>query len=218
MPQIFRPRANGLVTIVLFGTAVSVVAIAAVAVIVGRSPYSTAVYYTPEQPVPFSHEHHVGALGIDCRYCHTSVEQSSFAGIPSTHLCMTCHSQIFTDQKMLAPVRQSLMRGEPIHWVRVYDLADFVYFNHRVHVQNGIGCASCHGRVDKMPLMQQAKRLSMEWCLACHRNPAPNLRPLDKITAMGYEPASDGIPGEKLMKRYGIDHPNRLSECYTCHR
>ncbi|MDN5850662.1 MAG: cytochrome c family protein [Nitrococcus sp.] len=192
--------------------------VAVAAVIVGRSPYSSAVNYTPEQPVPFSHQHHVGALGIDCRYCHTSVEQSSFAGIPSTHTCMTCHSQIFTDQKMLAPVRQSLMRDAPIHWVRVHDLADFVYFNHRIHVQNGVGCESCHGRVDKMPLMQQAKPLSMQWCLGCHRNPAPNLRPLGKITAMGYQPAQDGIPGEVLMQRYGIDHPNRLSECYTCHR
>lgn len=217
MPQIFRPRANGLVAIVLFGIALAVAAVAAVAMIVGRSPYSSAVNYTPEQPVPFSHQHHTGGLGIDCRYCHTSVEQSSFAGIPSTHTCMTCHSQLFTDEQMLAPVRQSLERNQPLRWVRVHDLADFVYFNHRVHVQNGVGCASCHGQVDQMPLMQQKKPLSMQWCLGCHRNPGPHLRPLSKITDMTYDASEDGIPGHTLIERYHIE-TDTLSECYTCHR
>lgn len=220
MPQVFRPRANALVSVVLFSAALVVVAATVAAVLVSRSPYATAVNYTPEQPVPFSHQHHVGVLGIDCRYCHTGVEQSSFAGIPPTHTCMTCHSQIFTDQKMLAPVRASLMRDEPIHWVRVHDLADFVYFNHRIHVQNGIGCESCHGRVDEMALMRQAKPLTMSWCLDCHEDPAPNLRPKDKVYDLDWQPppkAERAALGRDLMRRYGI-HAGRLTNCTVCHR
>src|SRR5699024_1844366 len=150
------------------------------AIVVGSSHYDSGQNLTVEQPVPFSHKHHVSGLGIDCLYCHTSVMDSQFAGVPATHVCMTCHSQVWTNADMLAPVRQSLKKNEPLHWQRVHDLADFVYFNHSVHVNNGVGCESCHGRVDQMPLMEQRKSLSMQFCLSCHTNPAPNLRPPDK--------------------------------------
>ncbi|HET8702032.1 MAG TPA: cytochrome c3 family protein, partial [Nitrococcus sp.] len=131
--------------------------------------------------------------------------------------CMTCHSQLWTNAQMLAPVRASLKQNKPLHWIRVTDLPDFVYFNHAIHVNNGVGCESCHGRVDKMPLMRQVRTMSMGWCLSCHTNPAPNLRPPDKITAMGYDPRKDGISGQALLRRYHI-YTDRLIECYTCHR
>lgn len=217
MPQIFRPWANELVAIIICGFLVVVLGAAVIGWKLSDSSYVSSVGFTPEQPVPFSHKHHAGGLGINCRYCHTSVYQSGFAGIPATHTCMTCHSQLWTNTQMLEPVRASLKRDEPLHWQRVTDLPDFVYFNHSIHVNNGVGCESCHGRVDQMPLMQQVKPMSMAWCLSCHRNPAPYLRPPDKITAMGYVAASDGISGQELLQHYEI-YTDRLIECYTCHR
>lgn len=217
MPQIFRPRANELVSIILCGFLVVVVGAAVIGWKLSDSPYVSSVGFTPEQPVPFSHKHHAGGLGIDCRYCHTSVYQSAFAGIPPTHTCMTCHSQLWTNAQMLAPVRASLEQDKPLHWLRVTDLPDFVYFNHAIHVNNGVGCESCHGRVDQMPLMRQVKSMSMSWCLSCHTDPAPNLRPPDKITAMAYDPSKDGVSGQALLRHYRID-TDRLIECYTCHR
>ncbi len=217
MASLFRPRANALSAIILIGILVLVVAFCIAGYLYYQSPYHTGTGYAPEQPVPFSHQHHVGGLGIDCQYCHTSVKTSDFAGIPPTHTCMTCHSQEWTNAEMLAPVRQSLAQDEPLRWVRVHNLADYVYFSHRAHVNNGVGCESCHGRVDKMPLMVQKKPLSMQWCLECHRNPAPNLRPENRITAMGYSPGNDGVAGEELIEHYGIPL-DRLTECTTCHR
>lgn len=217
MPQIFPPQANGLVSIILWAFAIVVVGAAVIGWKLSDSAYVSSIGFTPEQPVPFSHKHHVGGLGIDCRYCHTSVYKSAFAGIPATHICMTCHSQLWTNAQMLAPVRVSLKQDKPLHWQRVTDLPDFVYFNHSIHVNNGVGCESCHGRVDKMPLMRQVKPMSMGWCLSCHTNPAPNLRPPDKITAMGYDPRKDGLSGQALLRRYHI-YTDRLIECYTCHR
>lgn len=217
MPQIFRPRANELVSIILCGSLVVVVGAAVIGWKLSDSPYVSSVGFTPEQPVPFSHKHHAGGLGIDCRYCHTSVYRSAFAGIPPTHTCMTCHSQLWTNAQMLQPVRASLEQDKPLHWLRVTDLPDFVYFNHAIHVNNGVGCESCHGRVDQMPLMRQVKSMSMSWCLSCHTNPAPNLRPPDKITAMAYDPSKDGVSGQALLRHYQID-TDRLIECYTCHR
>ncbi|MEC9483609.1 MAG: cytochrome c3 family protein [Halomonas sp.] len=217
MPQIFPRRANALTNLWLWMAAIAIVGVVALAITIGSSAHDTGTYSTPEQPVPFSHEHHVSGLGIDCQYCHTSVEKSDFAGLPPTYTCMTCHSQLWTNAEMLEPVRQSLKRDEPIHWYRVHDLADYAYFSHRAHVNNGVGCESCHGRVDEMPITSQREPLTMQWCLSCHRNPAPNLRPPDKITAMGYDPASDGIPGHELMERYAIRTDN-LTECVTCHR
>lgn len=217
MAQVFKPRANALTFVLLSGILVTVIGIVVISIGLGASPYATGVNETPSQPVPFSHKHHAGRLGIDCRYCHTGVERSAFAGIPPSSTCMTCHSQLWTDADMLAPVRESVRRQEPLRWTRVHDLADFVYFNHRAHVMNGVGCESCHGRVDRMPLTQQKEPLTMQWCLDCHRNPAPALRPRNRITAMGYRRGPGDPSGEELMERYGI-HADTLMECHVCHR
>lgn len=172
------------------------------------------------QPVPFSHKHHVGALGISCSYCHTAVEKSASAGLPDTTTCMSCHSQLWTNAEMLAPVRESARTGRPIHWKRVHDLPDYVYFNHSIHIAKGIGCESCHGRVDRMPLMRQAKRLDMKFCLNCHRDPEKHIRPRDEVFAMGWKPPRNvdrEAYGKKLAQKYGVDHTG-LTDCVTCHR
>lgn len=217
MPQIFKYRANALTSIILAGFALLIITSVAVIIALDHSPYATGQGATPTQLIPFSHEHHVSGLGIDCRYCHDSVEKSSFAGIPDTHTCMTCHSQVWTEADMLEPVRQSLEQGIPLVWTRVHDLADFTYFNHQAHVTNGVGCESCHGRVDQMPLISQAEPLTMEWCLDCHRDPGPRLREIDQITSMGYQPPKDENRESELLEQYDI-HTERLTECVTCHR
>jgi hypothetical protein len=186
------------------------------------SGYVTLVGWVRTQPVPFSHLHHVGELGIDCRYCHTGVETSAVAGFPSTQICMTCHSQIWTQAPMLAPVRQSLAMDRPLTWHRVAQLPDYVYFNHSIHVARGVPCVACHGRVDKMPLMARAQPFQMQWCLSCHRNPAPQLRPHDDITRMdwsSWDPKSSDhkLYGQIMMKTYNID-PAKLDDCNICHR
>lgn len=216
MPQIFQYRANALTSIILAGTALFVIIVAAAVVALDHSPYATGQGNTPTQSVPFSHQHHVDGLGIDCRYCHTSVETSSFAGIPDSYTCMSCHSQVWTEADMLRPVRESLEQEKPLVWTRVHDLADFTYFNHQAHVNNGVGCETCHGRVDRMPLMRQAESLTMEWCLDCHRDPGPRLRPADEITTQGYRSAGDSTASD-FIEHYDI-HTDRLTECVTCHR
>ncbi|HXE66509.1 MAG TPA: cytochrome c3 family protein [Rhodanobacteraceae bacterium] len=170
-----------------------------------------------EQVVPFSHKHHVGDDGIDCRYCHQSVEQSAFAGIPSLSTCMTCHSQLYTHQKMLAPLLTAFDSGVPLHWQRVYKLPDFVYFNHGIHVAKGVGCASCHGPVDEMPLMSRNEHLTMQWCLSCHRDPAKHLRPRDEVFNLHWHAKDPLALGAVLMRKYHID-TRRLTDCSTCHR
>ncbi|WP_347331430.1 hypothetical protein [Marinimicrobium locisalis] len=216
MAQLFRPRANAIVRLVMAAFFATTLIGACFAIALNHSPYLTGVGSTPEQPVPFSHKHHVGGLGIDCRYCHTSVEQSTFAGLPDTRTCMTCHSQLWTNAEMLEPVRESLKRDEPLRWQRVHNLADYVYFDHRAHVTNGVGCESCHGRVDKMPLTSQRAPLTMQWCLDCHRSPAPHLRGAEAITAMGHPPP-DSTTQRQLMQQFDIE-PERMSECDVCHR
>ncbi len=192
-----------------------------------RSDYVTGVRVFRDQPVPFSHQHHVSGLGIDCRYCHTSVEKSSFAGIPQTEICMNCHSQIWINSPMLAPVRESYASwksnqdtGKSISWVRVHNLADFVYFNHSIHVAKGVGCATCHGRVDRMPLTTQVASLHMEWCLECHRYPERYVRPRDKVFVMDWDPSQEGTDqatlGRKLVAEYQIRQDN--TSCSVCHR
>jgi hypothetical protein len=157
-----------------------------------RSPWVTRQGQRSEQPVPFSHKHHVQGLGLQCQYCHTTVEKSSYAGIPPTKTCINCHAQIWTNAQLLEPVRTSWATGESVPWIRVHDLPDFVFFNHSIHVNKGLGCATCHGRVDQMPLMYEQNTLQMEWCLDCHRNPAKNLRPTSQVYNMAWEkPASD---------------------------
>jgi hypothetical protein len=172
-----------------------------------------------EQPIPFSHKHHVGDDGIDCRYCHTSVEKSSFAGLPQTEICMTCHSQLFKDAPVLAPLFQSFETGKPLHWNRVHDLPDFVYFNHSIHVNKGIGCASCHGEVDQMPLTWPTQSLEMQWCLSCHREPERYIRPREQVFNLHWQPsaAEQAVLGPLLVKQYHVQK-ERITDCSICHR
>lgn len=178
--------------------------------------FNTDVGLAPEQPVLFSHKHHVSDDGIDCRYCHTSVETSAFAGIPPTETCMGCHSQIWRNANLLEPVRASYRTGTSLEWTRVHDLPDFVYFNHSIHVAKGIGCSTCHGRVDRMPLVYKVNTLFMSWCVECHRDPARYVRPRGEVFNMAYEyPANQEELGARLVKEYRIQS---LTDCYTCHR
>src|SRR6184192_129514 len=181
-----------------------------------RSPYLTRQNITREQPVQFSHKHHVGDDGIDCRYCHTSVEESSFAGIPSTKICMNCHTQIWAESPILEPVRESFRTGKSLQWTRVHNLPGFVYFDHSIHVHKGIGCSTCHGRVDQMPLMWRENTLYMDWCLECHREPERFVRPREYVFSMDYLPPADQLAlGRKLVREYKIQ---KLTSCSTCHR
>ena len=218
MAQVFRPWTNGITRLILGGSLLAIIVVVIVWVALPRSSWDTLIGRAVAQQVPFSHQHHVAGLGLDCRYCHTGVEESSFAGIPATEICMTCHSQIWTDAEMLEPVRQSFLTGERLVWNRVHDLADFVFFNHAIHVNNGVPCAECHGRVDTMPLTWRAEPLTMQWCLGCHRDPSRRLRPSDAITAMEWRPEEprDQLAA-RLMEEYDI-HPEKLTDCYVCHR
>ena len=183
-----------------------------------RSPYVNSVGIPREQPVPFSHKHHVNGLGIDCRYCHTSVEEVAFAGIPPVKTCMTCHSQIWTEAPVLEPIRASYRTDKAIEWIRVHDLPDFVYFNHSIHVRKGVGCVSCHGQVDQMPLMMKANSLDMQWCIACHKQPEQYLRPREAVFQMDWKPEGNQLAlGEQLLKDYHVDKAKMLN-CSICHR
>ncbi len=219
MSQIFHPSTNIISKLSILGALLVLAVVILVLAEIFRSPYATGAHMAIEQPLQFSHEHHVGDDGIDCRYCHTSVEASSFAGIPSTEICMNCHSQIFADAPYLEPVRESWRTGKPLRWRRVHDLPDFVYFDHSIHVQKGIGCVICHGRVDKMPLIWQVRSLHMDWCLECHRRPEKYLMPRDKVFSMDWQPPPDQIEmGLKLVKEYNIPGPELLTSCSICHR
>jgi hypothetical protein len=216
MPQIFSRSAN---TVAPLSIAIAILLVGGgILSIMGldRSEYITEIGVAKVQPVQFSHRHHAGQLGIHCAYCHSSVEVSSFAGIPPTHTCMSCHSQIWINSPTLEPVRESYRSGQSIEWVRVHDLPDFVYFNHSIHINKGIGCASCHGRVDQMPQIYKAQSLQMQWCLDCHRQPERHIRPRDKIYDMAYQPAGDQMElGRRLVAEYKVQ---KLLDCYTCHR
>jgi hypothetical protein len=176
------------------------------------------VFEPVAQPIAFSHKHHVGDDGIDCRYCHTSVEKSGFAGMPSTSICLSCHSQLFLDSPLLAPLHESARSGRPIQWVRVHDLPDFVYFEHDIHVNKGVACVECHGRVDQMPLTWRTASLEMQWCLGCHRNAPQHIRPLSKVLSMA--PQRPLTPDEvrQLDRLYRLRSTNALTNCSTCHR
>jgi hypothetical protein len=192
MAQVFDRSSNALARASLVLTGLIVIALGFGLDELQRSPWVTRQGQRPDQPVPFSHKHHVEGLGLQCQYCHTSVEKSSYAGIPPTKTCINCHAQIWTNAALLKPVRDSWATGQSINWIRVHDLPDYVYFNHEIHVNKGIGCASCHGRVDQMPLMYMQNTLQMEWCLNCHRNPGVNLRPTSEIYNMAWAgPSSD---------------------------
>ena len=219
MAQIFHQSTNTISKFSIFGFLFIVAGLTWVGAEINRSPYITQAEVAREQPIQFSHAHHVGGMGIDCRYCHTTVETSSFAGIPPTKTCMNCHSQIWVDSPFLEPVRSSFRTGESLQWTRVNDLPDFVYFNHSIHVNKGIGCDTCHGKVDQMPLMWQHASLQMEWCLECHRQPEKYLRPKEQVYNMQYQPPANQLElGKELRNKYKIPSTSLLTDCSTCHR
>ncbi len=219
MAQIFSRTADTRFRAVLVAILAVALGSLAVAGVYARSQYAQDVARTPHQPVPFSHEHHAGELGIDCRYCHTTVETSANAGMPPTHTCMTCHSQIWTNAKMLEPVRQSLAQDRSIVWQRVTRVPDYVYFRHDIHIAKGVGCVECHGRIDRMPLTYRAKALPMKFCLDCHRDPGPRLRPHDAVFDFDWKPPADkAVLEKKLLRLYKIHSPQTLTECGVCHR
>jgi hypothetical protein len=219
MARVFHPLFNTIAKASIFGGIFLAGGVVWLATAIERSSYVTDAGVTRQQPVPFSHEHHVRGLGIDCRYCHTSVVDSGFAGIPPTKTCMTCHSKIWTNASLLDPVRESWRNNTPIRWQRVNNLPDFVYFNHSIHVAKGIGCSTCHGRVDKMPLTFQAASLQMEWCLTCHRAPERFIRPRNQIFNMEWVPPPDqDRAGAELAHQYNLIPRQLLQNCSLCHR
>ncbi|WP_240475375.1 cytochrome c3 family protein [Vulgatibacter incomptus] len=180
------------------------------------SPKHTEVGYAPTQPVAYSHKLHAGDLGIDCRYCHVAVEKGPKASVPSADICMNCHTVVKHDSPKLALVRESYANGTPIEWIKVHKVADFAYFSHAQHVNKGVGCVECHGRVDQMETVRVSEPLSMSWCLDCHRNPGPHLRPKDQITNMGWAPEGDREQlGQELVEKYHVSPP---TDCSGCHR
>jgi hypothetical protein len=219
MPQVFPRWTNVGSKMSIFGTLTFLALLTWACIVYVQSSYGTNAGLSLVQPVPFSHQHHVGVLGIDCRYCHTSVEQSPFAGMPPTKTCMNCHSQMWVASEMLAPVRESYRTNKSIEWERVYNTPGFVYFAHHIHVQKGVGCSTCHGRIDQMPFTQQAPSLLMEWCLDCHRDPARQIRPREEVFNMNYQPPSDQRQlGERLVEEYDIRDARHLTSCSICHR
>ena len=219
MARVFHPRSNVLARVTLLGLPLLGAITGLVAWGVERSPYVTKQGVHWEQPVLFSHEHHVGGLGIDCRYCRTSVTESSFAGLPPTKTCMTCHSQVWTSAPLLEPVRESWRTGIPIQWRRDNNVPNYVYFDHSIHVAKGVGCVTCHGQVDQMPLTYQAKPLTMSWCLDCHREPEEHLRPREEVFNLHYvAPPDQERFGRELAERYHVRSSRALTDCYTCHR
>jgi len=222
MPQIFHHSTNTLAKLSIFGAIFILLAGAWVLAEINRSSYNTGQYIERQQPVQFSHKHHVGDDGIDCRYCHTSVEVSNTAGMPPTKTCMNCHSQIWSESPYLEPVRASWKTGKPIEWTRVHDLPDYVYFNHSIHVAKGVGCNTCHGPIDEMPAVYQAKSLQMEWCLECHRGPERFLRPKEEVFNMDWreENTTDAELqlGQDLKRKYRVRASSVITSCSTCHR
>jgi len=230
--QIFHRSTNTISRATIYGAVFLAAALLWAVLELQRSPYITYAKVARPQPVPFSHQHHVAGLGIDCRYCHTSVEKAAFARIPPTKTCMNCHSQIWTGAPLLEPVRESFRTGKSLLWTRVNDLPDFVYFDHSIHLNKGVGCNTCHGPVDRMPLMFNYASLQMEWCLDCHRAPEKNLRPRDQVFNMRYEPPSSDKPvalegkvytdqislGMDLVKKYHLRTVTDITSCSTCHR
>ena len=216
MPQTFHRSTNTISRLSIFGAVFVLAGTVWLLLTVNRSSYVSGVKIARDQPIPFSHKHHVTGIGLDCRYCHTSVEESAFAGIPPTETCMTCHSQVWPNAPLLAPARVSFQENTPIEWNRVHDLPDFTYFNHSIHLHKGIGCQSCHGEVDQMPLVWKENTLNMEWCLDCHRAPEAHLRPREEVFNLNYEPPSNQEElAAELIAQYTIQ---KLDNCSVCHR
>ncbi len=237
MAQIFHPSMNTVAKGSIFGAVFILGFLGYVVSAYDRSDWHTGAEEAREQPVPFSHEHHVRGLGLDCRYCHTSVENSHFAGVPATKTCMTCHSVIWNTAPILEPVRESWRTNRPIAWARIHNLPEFVYFNHSIHIAKGVGCSTCHGAVDEMPLMRQVNSLQMEWCLNCHREPELYIRPREQVYNLHYDPQNDatlkdelgvtkqqadailadGKLGTTLVNDYHV-HKEQITNCSVCHR
>ena len=219
MPQIFHRSTNALSKLSIVIGALLAAGTLFTLGILDRSNYNTGAFVDVQQPVQFSHKHHSGDIGIDCRYCHTSVEVSSNAGIPPTKTCMNCHTQIWADSPYLEPVRESWRTKQPIQWLKVHDLPDFVYFNHSAHIAKGVGCSTCHGNMIEQPLVHQVASLKMEWCLQCHRQPELFLRDKAEIYNPLYVPPSNQEEvGLKLKKQYNVMNSEVLTSCSTCHR
>jgi hypothetical protein len=217
MASSFEPGANLAVKLALIGAGAILVTGMLWWWLGPRTEYARFVGFPVTQPVPFSHEHHVGGLGIDCRFCHTSVEVSATAGMPPTYVCMTCHSQIWTNAEVLSPVRQSLAGNKPIVWNRVTKLPDYVFFNHGIHIAKGVGCSSCHGEIVRMQLTMKDKSLTMQFCLNCHRDPGPHLRPKDQIYNTEWQRTTETPPASRLLAQYHMG-PRTLTDCSICHR
>jgi len=219
MAQIFHRSTNTLSRLSIYGAVFILAGLGGLSYKVNQSAYFTDVNVAREQPVPFSHKHHAGELGIDCRYCHASVEQSSFAGLPSTHTCMSCHSQIWVKSPMLEPVRASYAADRSIEWTRVNAVPDFVYFDHSIHVNKGVGCTTCHGPIGEMPITWRANTLYMRWCIECHKQPELYVRRREDVFKPLYTPSPDQLAlGRRLVAEYKIKTPTALTDCYTCHR
>ncbi|MCS6881605.1 MAG: cytochrome c3 family protein [Oscillochloridaceae bacterium] len=219
MGQIFPRNANRLAWLSVFAGLLLIAELVLILAVYFRSNYFRQVNVAIEQPVAFSHQLHNGVLGIDCRYCHVSVNESYFANIPATETCMTCHSQIKTFSPKIAPVIESYTTGKPILWNKVHRVPGFVYFNHAIHVNKGIGCSTCHGQVNEMPVVWQQQAMYMGWCLNCHRNPEQYVRPRDEVYNMEYvAPANQAALGRQLVAEYGIMPADQLTNCWVCHR
>ena len=220
MAQLFRPGANTIARVALVLLVLGPLAVLALAIGLQHTGYVTDQGRFVEQVVPFSHKHHAGELGIDCRFCHVGVETGAQATVPTTEVCMTCHSQMWTNAAMLAPVRQSFASGRPLVWSRVNRVPDYVYFDHHVHVNNGVPCAACHGDLREMPLTRQAKPMTMQWCLDCHRNPEKRLVPQDRVLLS--HPYDRAIPADELQRIHAhvlaVQRTRKLTDCSTCHR
>jgi hypothetical protein len=215
--QLFSPRANTTGCLVLIGLALVPALALAIHLLLMNSPYFTGEGNLPSQPIPFSHKHHVAEVGLDCRYCHFSVESSAIAGVPPSSICMSCHSQLWSRAVVLAPLRRSAATGSPLRWRQVNRLPGYVYFDHSVHIAKGVGCTTCHGAVDRMPMTSQGSKLTMEWCVSCHRNPGPYLREPADIFATNWQPNHDREEVRHLLARYLI-RKTHLTDCSTCHR
>ncbi len=217
--QIFGRSSNTIARASIAGLLLLVAMLALAGYLWVRSDNYTRRQVPILQPVQFSHKHHYGGLGIGCRYCHTSVEYSSYAGLPNTQTCMNCHGQIWTTAPALQPVRDSWSKNIPIQWNRVYNLPQYVYFNHSPHIAKGIGCESCHGRVDQMDQLFKATSMQMEWCIECHKDPAKYIRPVDQVFTFGYQPSQpQSVLGPQLVKQYNVLDARTLTSCSTCHR
>jgi hypothetical protein len=219
MAQTFRRSTNTLAKLMIYGTIFILGGLGYLVYAVNQSSYFTEVNVARQQPVPFSHKHHVTDDGIDCRYCHTSVEQSSYAGVPTTHICMSCHSKLWLNSAMLEPVRASYANNTSLEWTRVNALPDFVYFDHSIHVKKGIGCTTCHGPIGQMPLTWRANTLYMRWCIDCHKHPERYVRPRSDVFDPNYAPPANQLAlGRRLVAEYQIKPARAITACYTCHR